>query len=313
MQPITFLIEDLSLFHSIAYEKKTFGLKALDAALYLIRTAVGYPELQPSSRTITLTNADQKTIHLFWRVVAGLIALTIGLPVTLTGMAIKCCLMDLQKRQLLEIYKEAQVDSSSSERTIPTEEPPSLIVKTASFSRLRSPLDAEERTPSSATPTEPISNPQVIKDRTTFLTSIDHDLFGIKPIVDLMESYLEELRYLVEINNYSAPDTGDFFHDRYLAIPKLAGSEYGVLQAVSDCQLRIQIASYINNPLAIIDLNVMPFQTGWTRILGVGALDPRNIGLTYAHIRLIKVLEQGKFRDPLLGERIDVDMLPHVD
>lgn len=146
------------------------------------------------------------------------------------------------------------------------------------------------------------------------LKLIPHELFTIQPLVTLVHDYYK-VSYLVEINHYRVPPSGNFIRDRYMGISKWVGRDFALLEARSKYNLVIEYMDKRVNFSKITGLTSVPLRLPSfedTTSIAIGALDKNNVHLTGAHICLVKVLENDRFRYPLPAEEIDVDSLSYT-
>ncbi len=172
--------------------------------------------------------------------------------------------------------------------------------------------------PNSNAPLQPAPSTVIVrKSRNAWLASVNHGLFAVNPLTELMQSYLG-VGYLVKIHRYSSPNSGNDFRDRYLSVPRYSGHEFGLLEdntrnypGSNRFCLNIKLCSYISDANQIVYLNDLSLSMASTSV-GLGALDPRNIELSYAYVELVKVLENDQFREPQEDEKIDTKALSCV-
>lgn len=145
----------------------------------------------------------------------------------------------------------------------------------------------------------------ILKGRTALLASVNHELFTTAPLVKLIQSYVVK-GYLVEIEMYATPNTGNEFRHRYLGIARFSGIKYGLVRKASEHKLHVEFISHIQNISTITDLNGVSLTRGISQV-GKGALHRENILLNLTYLHSILVLDGNDQFKSLEGLEFDVE------
>lgn len=115
--------------------------------------------------------------------------------------------------------------------------------------------------------------------------------------------------YLVEVTEGFTRNTGNIIFDHYIQVPKAKPSWYGMLAGYDANNNKFYTYKTKTQKLnEVIESSNIEMETN-CRLSSLGSLDMRNFGSSLIHLKLVKVLENGVFRDPHVGEKIDPSKL----
>lgn len=149
-------------------------------------------------------------------------------------------------------------------------------------------------------------------NRINCLSALSHPLFTVRSLYKLINSYLD-IKYLVEVRHFST-------ENRSVSMPRFIRKEYCLLKEAvrsphslalfPNYVLRVESLPPIKDLSKLRNLSdIPPNAFRMYSDYPEGVLDEFNLQLNLTHVRPVRVLDNGLFREPKEGEAIDIDYL----